>query len=157
MLVQQHRRRDIFVVVQPKPVLAPSGAASSGIYRPGGAGDFNAAGSTNIPILRSFMAAVSRCLVTPKLERPSPRRATKTPTAQAKVCAVLLLSQGGMVTQRGGAAYPQIRPQLQPETGVEPGELREIDGGSGLKARRQRRPSKKAVNGRSEERRVGKE
>jgi hypothetical protein len=51
-----------------------------------------------------------------------------------------------MVTQRGGAAYPQIRPQLQPETGVEPGELREIDGGSGLKARRQRRPSKKVVN-----------
>jgi hypothetical protein len=52
-----------------------------------------------------------------------------------------------MVTQRGGAAYPQIRPQLQPETRVEPGELREIDGGGGLKARRERRPSKKAVNG----------
>jgi len=71
----------------------------------------------------------------------------KTATAQAKVCAVLLSSQGGMVTQRGGAAYPQIRPQLQPETGVEPGEAHGIDGGSGLRAWRQRRPSKKAVNG----------
>jgi hypothetical protein len=117
MLVQQRRRRDIFVVVQPKPVLAPSGAASSGIYRPGGAGDFNATGSTNIPILRSFMAAVSRRLVTPKLERPSPRRAIKTPTAQAKVCAVLVSSQGGMVTQRGGAAYPHIRRLVNVKSG----------------------------------------
>ena len=50
-----------------------------------------------------------------------------------------------MVTQRGGAAYPQIRPQLQPETDVEPGELREIDGGSGLKARRRRPPAKSPV------------
>jgi hypothetical protein len=51
-----------------------------------------------------------------------------------------------MVAQRGGAAYPQIRPQLQPETGVELGEAHGIDGGSGLKARRQRRPSKKAAS-----------
>jgi hypothetical protein len=36
---------------------------------------------------------------------------------------------------------------LQPQTGVEPGELPKTDGGGGLKARRQRRPSKKAVNG----------
>ena len=32
---------------------------------------------------------------------------------------------------------------LQSQTGVEPGELREIDGGGGLKARRQRLPAKK--------------
>ena len=36
---------------------------------------------------------------------------------------------------------------LQPQTRVEPGELPKTDGGSGLKARRQRRRSKKAVNG----------
>jgi hypothetical protein len=34
---------------------------------------------------------------------------------------------------------------LQPQAGVEPGELREIDGGGGLKVRRQRLRSKKAV------------
>ena len=36
-------------------------------------------------------------------------------------------------------------PGLQPQTGAKPGELREIDGGGGLKARRQRWRSKKAV------------
>ena len=56
----------------------------------------------------------------------------KTATAQAKVCAVLVSSQGGIVTQRGGAAYPHIWSQLQPETGVEPGEAHGIDGGGGL-------------------------
>ena len=34
---------------------------------------------------------------------------------------------------------------LQPQTGAEPGELREIDGGGGLKVRRRRLPAKKAV------------
>ena len=35
---------------------------------------------------------------------------------------------------------------LQPETGVEPGELPKTDGGSGLKARRQRLGSKKVAD-----------
>ena len=49
-----------------------------------------------------------------------------------------------------GAGESQMRMEpddagLQPQTGVEPGELREIDGGGGLKARHDACPRKKLL------------
>jgi len=45
--------------------------------------------------------------------------------------------------QKGADGMEPDDTGLQPETGIESGELRETDGGGGLKVRRQRLPAKK--------------
>src|ERR1019366_460527 len=63
---------------------------------------------------------------------------------QAVVWLHALFAQG---TGEGAVRMEPDDAGLQPQARVEPGELPKTDGGCGLKARRQRRPSKKGVNG----------